>query len=295
MDALTSPYKDSVILVALKWYGASGWTWSRYTNGPGSVTYDLGDGGGSVAFSPTPTMVVELPKNTAGFSPPESLKLDLPAATITRRLSDGMPHAPVFVRVCELIRNDTSPGQDVLLTHYVGRLAVATRNPGGKSDRVALEFVNFKHTLQVAMGVPANHTCAWTFGDDSFSTGTAGGNCAVNVGPLLKTGTVTVISAKTVTITGVTTPSGTANDNYWRRGFVSSGHLLLQVREWSRTAPTTFELVRQPPASWLGSLVTLGPGCDKLKTTCSARWNNISRFAGFGDAIPSRNPTQELP
>lgn len=293
-DAITAPYKRTAMLVALRYKAASGWVWHRYAAWDETLTVDIGDGEGPEAFVATPSLGVTIPKQTAGLSPPEGCKIDFPRSVFLDRVSDGMPHAPVYLRLCEYVRDDDS-GHDVVLTHYTGRLSISARNIEGRQDRVELEFVNFKHRLKVAMGLPANHTCSWTFGDDSALTGVAGKNCRVRADLLTQTGTVTVINRKQVTITGLTTPGGAANVNYWRRGWVSQGHLLIQIRDFSTTAPTTFELVKQPPAEFTTGTVVVSPGCEKLKSVCKDRWNNLSNFMGFGEAIPSRNPTQELP
>lgn len=294
-NAITTPYKKTAMLVTMRYIGAGGTVWHRYAAWDQTISKDIGDGNGIQSFSPVPTLGVAIPKQVSGLEPPEPLRLDFPRDTFIDRISDGMPHAPIYVRVAELLTNDTTPGQDVVLTHYTGRVATTTRNEAGKQDRVGIEVTNFKHRLKFAMGLPANHTCAWTFADDSGLTGVAGANCTIDASALTQTGTMTVISGKRVTITGLTTPGGAANVNYWRRGWVAQGHLLIQIRDFNVASPTIFDLVKQPPAEFTTGTVVVCPGCEKTKSVCLDRWNNIPNFMGFGDAIPSRNPTQELP
>jgi hypothetical protein len=273
--------------VKLFFHGGGTTTYHRFTTCASDVEHDEGAGGSDFTFTSMPDMTVG-PVKFDGTTEDRPLEITFTSNAFFDRLTNGTPHAPVYVRVWEV--QDPGEGTETLLLLFRGRLARATRNPGGQGGRCMLEFSSPKARMSVPLGMQANHHCINTFGDDSADTGSPGNQCTINVSPLAATGTVGAISGKTLTLLSVSTPGG--RTRYWHKGSVEFNGTRIQIREWVSSAPTLFHLVNFPPADWSGEVVTIWPGCDKGIGTCR-EWANEGNFNGFGMEIPSRNPVYE--
>jgi len=275
----------------VKFFYGSTPTVYRYTDWSSDVSDDEGLGGSSFTFTSTPSMEIRLGLLT-GTLDDKMHEIILSRNSFFDRISDGTPHAPVKVIVWEIIDSTAASGPTRIM-HFRGRLASSVRNYEGNSDRVKLEISTMKLALKTRAGMPANDHCENVFGDDSIESGAAGKQCTVDLGPLRTTGTLTAITGKNVTITGVTTPAEPTGTRYWHRGHVEYDGTRIQIRDWLHAAATSFDLMNFPPQEWINKTVTLTPGCDHTRAVCSARWSNIANFNGFGILIPSKNPTYQ--
>lgn len=285
--------KGSYVLVKFSYVDTAGAaTHHRYTDWSSDVVSDEMLGGSTWTFVSNTQMTVS-PVKLVGMLEEQDFSIEMTRDTFIGRISDGTPHAPTYVKVFEIIDSDDAASVTQTML-FRGRVSATKRNVGGKSNRVLVECTGWRTRLSAALGMPANHHCVNIFGDNSNETGVAGSMCRVNVSSLRATGTVSAIDGKRLSITGVTTPSGTANDRYWHRGWVEYDGTRILVRDYNRpTSALYFHMQNFPPSYWVGKTVRLLPGCDLTIETCRARWSNESNFNGFGFAIPSRNPTYE--
>lgn len=287
--SITLPAKSSFVLVKMFYVGTSGLAYVRFTTHASNVLHDEGAGGSDFTFVSAPDMKVGEVR-LDGTTEDRPLEIEFTEAThaIFERLTDGTPHAPVYVRVWEV--QNPGEGDEVLMLLFRGRLSRAVRNYGGQGGRTMLEFSTPKVRLGVPLGMQANHHCVNIFGDDSRDSGNPGTQCTIDLSGLSSTGTVTAIQGKRLSLSGVTTPGGRAR--YWHKGSVEIGGTRIQIREWTSASPAHFHLANFPPQEWDGQIVTLYPGCDLSIATCR-EWSNEDNFNGFGIEIPSRNPTYE--
>ena len=291
--SIQQPQKNGYCYVRIVNPGAVGTTTFRYTDSSSNRLFDDLLGGSTFTYVATPDMDIKLGLN-AGSTEDKITTIDMTKDTFLARVSDGTAYAKTAVTIWEVMDSDLS-GSPTTIWLFRGRLMRTIRNYNGQADRVRIECSGVKTQLKVAMGLPANHHCTWTFGDNSseLGVGVAGRNCAINIKTLYSSGTLTAISAKQATITGLTTPAAPAGQRYWHRGYVLYDGLRILVRDWDLGTPTIFQLANFPPQSWIGQTVKVYPGCDKTIETCRLRWNNEANFMGIGYAIPSRIPTYE--
>lgn len=270
-------------------YGDAAGTVERYTDWSADVSYD------SATWTSKPQLAITFPANTGALDE-KALVLEFPldasANDLFEDLVSGEPFSPVYVTVIHgsLGLPDDAGADEHLIACLSWRVVKATKNPTEKRGIVRLEAVSPKSQLKVPLGVPANYHCAWTL----FGTG-----CDLTRASYVDTGTLTAIDGtdeKKVTITGVSVsvPGGTPGKTF-HRGYVEKDGIRVPIRDWSSGAPTTFFLARRPPAAWVGATVTVVPGCDKTIETCRNRWDNETRFAGLGYAIPDYHPVHEAP
>jgi hypothetical protein len=88
----------------------------------------------------------------------------------------------------------------------------------------------------------------------------------------------------------------------WESGFLEYRGLKIKIRDWDEvTTPgvdvgrvdTSFLLVEQPPASWLGQVLRCVSGCSKTVESCRERYDNEKNFCGAGHGILPYNPMIE--
>ena len=232
-------------------------------------------------YSSLPSLSIKLPVNRGDLTDLPA-KVVLPASTAepVPGLASGEPHAPVTLKIYEVIESGDGAAGTTEFLHFWGRISKAIKNYNNNKDLVQLQGLTIKSQLLTPLGVSANSQCPWQLGDH---------NCTVVVPT--QVGTLTTITKNTVIITGLTPQAA----NYWLRGFLTYDGLILGIRKWDSTVPTVFHLTNRAPLAWVGQTVTVTPGCDKTIETCRARWSNEEFFGGFGYAIPSYQPLFESP
>jgi hypothetical protein len=273
--ALSVNNKDTAILVEFQYGDPASPTYTRMT----SWSQDL------TTFTSTPALEVSLGSNIGTLEDRETtIRIPLVAGAFSDLVSNGEPHSPIFVTITESTTDPTGAGDPDTLTLFKGQVRSVTRNAGGAAGVVALACVPQKNLLRVPLGIPCNNQCEWTLGDP---------NCKVNMASLSALGLLTAVSVRTATITGLTPPGGDAT--YYSRGYVKRDGLWIGIRVWSSSTATSFELVKAPPAAWIGQYLTVFPGCQKTIEVCRARFSNELNFGGMGYAMPSWHPAIEGP
>lgn len=278
-NAQSSPEKESFLLVLFRYGEVSSPSQARFTD------LDLDFSG----FDSTPAMKVEVPDNVGNF-PEKECRVILPLGEVgsfAERISSGVPHAATWVQIEEVTQGLLPGDQGSQRIIFNGRVMRAKRNFQGRSNVVALLALPIKSRLNIPIGVPCNHHCAWNL----FSRG-----CGLSRDSFSETGEIDSSDGQEVVVTtaAVTGESGT----YWRRGYMTKDGLTIPIRDWSDTDPTVFQMARKVPDDWLlagSASITFTPGCDKLIETCRSRYNNEEHFYGLGYGIPPYHPIIESP
>lgn len=238
-------------------------------------------------FEGEPTMAVTVPKLTIGVDTEEcTVDVPLVASSFTSRISDGLPHPDVKLRLMQLTGDPTAPG---VLHLFGGYVWTATRNPGGRSSRVRLSAVSAHQDLEDKnLGVSCNAQCAHKFmGTGCYvqKVGVSPSKSVVDV--------VTSLSGAKVSLANTGNQIASRSPTFWNAGFMQLGGLRIGVRSWN-SGTADFVLHDQPPDEWLLQQVTLVAGCERTITKCRF-WANEANFGGYAFNSPSYNPFYELP
>ncbi len=273
--AQSLPEKESFLLVLFRHGDPDDLDEERYTD------FDQDFSG----YTATPGMDVEIPENTGHFDEKEA-RFILPTDTFLERVSNGKPHSPIFIRVEEVTQGLGTGDQNSQRTIFNGRATRARRNYQGRSNSVCVFALPGKSRLDIPMGLPCNHHCAWNV----FSLG-----CGLTRASFVIDGEIDSADGQVVTVTTATVTNKT--DTYWRRGYLRKDGLSIMVRDWNDSVPTQFQMARRVPDDWIGGSgdIEFVPGCDKLISTCRDRYSNEEHFMGLGYAIPPYNPIIESP
>lgn len=229
-------------------------------------------------FVSTPTLEVKFPKNTGTFEN-EVAKIAVPNDAFTDAVAYGISFAPIFVEIKEFTRPIQGAPSSTALFPFRGRITRSYRGFQGRLDKILFEALPIKARMDFPVSLPANHHCVFTL----FGPG-------CQLAPIVRTGQVSVIDGKVVTIINV---SGTNPGKFFQRGYVGFQGNRISIHDWDASDPTKFILRKQPPLSWLSQVVSVVPGCDKTIETCRARYNNEQHFGGFGFAVPAYHPVYE--
>lgn len=278
VKALVRSEKESFILVQF-FYGTGAATQSRYTDS------DLPFLGHTVE----PRMALNIPSNEGTFDKRE-LRIVLPTDPFTTRASSGVPHSPIFVIVEEVTRGLFSGDQNAQKTLYRGRCVRTIKNFQGRANKVAFFCLPQKSRLNVKMGLPANHHCAWTL----FK-----GGCGVIQSSFEITTDIDSVSGNEVTITDATVQAAASGDDrYWKGGYMLKDGLRMAIRDFDGAVDDeSFFMARPVPTDWIGGSgdILLVPGCDKTVEVCRSRYSAEEFFEGLGYAIPAYQPNIEDP
>ena len=142
--AIARPSKESYLFVEFH-YGEDLATVARYTD----------EGRDSLGFTSTPLMKVTLVPNGGEFGERET-RIELPLDAFTTRISDGLPHSPIFVKIEERTRGLIAGDEATVLTHFRGQVERAIRNYQGHGNMVAIQALAAKSRLDVSMGLQCN-------------------------------------------------------------------------------------------------------------------------------------------
>lgn len=268
-EILELPHKNAYLYVDFSY--AAGTT--KYTDwaSPSDGTYTF-----------EPKLGVKVADNTGTFEE-KTTTIELPYGdAFTTMIGAGDPLPPIYVKVRERLEDPLGVVTAQELVLFRGRVTRVARNYQGRKGAIVIQALSLKVNLQTPLGLVCTQQCVWNFG---------GRGCGVALGPLVKTGTCTVIGTdRRVTITGL---AAAPDATYWRAGYVTRNGLKIGIRDWSDSAPTIFLLRERPPAEWVGHAVSVTPGCDKSYAICGSRWSNHGQFGGFGIAMPDYHPNLE--
>lgn len=271
--------KESFLLVQF-FSGTNLLTQNRYTD----LDQDF------LGHSTEPRMAVTIPSNEGTFTKRE-LRIVLPTDVFTSRVSSGVPHSPIFVIIEEVTQGLFTGDQNSQQILYRGRVVRTIRNFQGRKDKVAFFALPQKSRLDVAMGLPATHHCAWTL----FH-----GGCGVLQSSFDELVEIDSVDGQEATITTLafTTPGGT-DARFWKRGYLEFEGLRLAIRDYDGDTDTSkVFMARRVPDDWIlagASSILAVPGCDKTVETCRSRYNAEEFFMGLGFAIPAYQPNFQDP
>lgn len=271
MSTAGASEKLTALFAEFKWGDLLSPTYLRLTDFTSDLTHQ------SLTYTSESSMEVKGLEISGIFDPDKPVQFVLPmkAGQVTDKATTGQRHSPIYVKLWEKLIS-TSGGQDQVLTLFQGKVIRTARNHNGRPDFVLFEAFGVKQRLALPLGLIATHQCQWPFGARG---------CGKTV--VTSTGTLTVISGKTVTITGLSAQGS----RFWHRGFVERDGLRIEIRDW--TSGTTFELMAEAPPDWLSQTVKVYEGCDKTIETCRAKGFE-SKFSGFGAVIPAHSPNFEI-
>lgn len=266
---------------------AAGGTPYRFTDSTSDATDEEGN-----TYTSVPSLEVRLPPMTGVLdNKPCAIEAPTGAHAFFSRVAQDAPCPVVTVNVREQITayaGDTAyAGLAFEAYHFHGRMSETVRNANGRSDSVRIEAVSLKGRMGVPLGVPATPECQWI-----FRQAPCGADAAAELQE--QTTYVTAIDGTELTTTGIGRP--TLGDNLYERGYVLNeiDGVTIDIRIWARATATRVVLVEPPPATWLGQLVRLMPGCRGTTADC-AMWGQTGKFGGMGIKIPNYHPVYEIP
>jgi len=232
----------------------------------------------------TPNMEVSLPPND-GVLGNRELRVVLPSDSFVDRLSNGLRHSPVFVRVRELTEGVDLSDVSIEMTLFRGRVMRSVRNFQGVSGRVALfsQTRKAENRLDIRMGLACNHHCVATL---------FGPLCQLDIDNFAVMGHIDSVDGKEIIVTASAVQTVSRE---WRRGWLEKEGLRIPISDWDSADPTKFFTARRVPDDWIGGTndVRFVPGCNKTIEQCRSDYNNEQHFSGLGYDIPAHQPNLE--
>ncbi len=230
-------------------------------------------------FVSVPKMSIETGKqdgSTVDVPYAVTMPTDLPPMdTLTAQRS----HAMVYVIIEEVNPSYVEATRRVL---WKGTISSTTQNPNGAVDLTKAMISGWKLRMQMPLGIIADSSCSWTFGDYV---------CKKDRASLVQTAVITNITGSYITIPGLTNPRA----NYFQNGVANYDGLDISIRDVSTYGvDSKLLLYKPPPPSWQEQTVAVYPGCDRKIATCR-EWSNEARFGGFGIAQQAYHPMAESP
>lgn len=269
--------KESYSLVQF-YHGEDAATIERYTDFERDV----------LGHTSTPLMQLEIPDNIGTFQEKEC-RIVLPLDDFTDRLSDGLPHSPVFVRIEQQIRGLVAGDEGTNLIPFRGRVERVTRNYQRRANLVAIQALLSKSRLEVPLGLQMNHH------DEARIFGPMSGLVQAThdqTGEIASVdGTEVTISLPRTLITAPTAPGGT-NARFWERGWLEKDGLRIGIHIWTIADPSVFVLRQRPPADWIlagATSILFVPGSHGTIEDARDVWDDEEHFLGYGYSSPSYN------
>jgi len=273
--AVDRPSKDTYVLVRFTYGDPSNPSYIAYTNWTSDVP-------GNPVYTSEPRLEITTPENNGTFEE-KTLDVSLPSDNSWfANLVSGIALSPTYIQAEEITKPDEGGDTSSRRIFFKGQLIRTIKNYQGRSDKSIAKFMSIKSRLDIPLGIPANHHCAWTLFGKGCNKGKSGFSNLL---------TVDSIDGKVLTTT--TSPSRTGK--FFHRGYIEYQGLRIGIRDWSDSAQDTFYLVKPPPQTLIGKVIQVWAGCDKTITTCRARFFNEINFGGMGYAIPAYNPLIENP
>lgn len=157
-----------------------------------------------------------------------------------------------------------------------------------KNGQFTAELRGLEFYLGTAIGETYGPQCRADLGDV---------RCTINLGPLRQTGSVNTADGTYPKIKFIPTAGLVGASGYFTQGvltFTSGPNegYAMEVGSWDGTTIVLFEDL--PNAVAPGDTFTIEPGCDKLITTCFAKFNNVVNFRGE-NAIPGMDQIMIYP
>jgi hypothetical protein len=280
-DAIDLSTKETYQLVSFVHAGGAAY----YTDWTSDVTF------GANLYISTPDIEVKLPTNDGLFGE-NVCSVAIPLVTgnsandtFAGRISNGQPHAQTEVTVSEILRPTTPGPSQTVNTLFVGAVTIVSSNYRQRRDKVQVKCMPIKSRVAtVAMGIPCHHLCGNNLGDASCKVVLTGAKSTPAIIASIDGREVTINTNATIQAQG---------DRFYHRGYLKFQNLFIGIQDWRSATPLVFNLVRQPPAHWVGQTILVVAGCDKSIETCRARFSNEANFLGLGFAMPSYHPNFE--
>jgi uncharacterized phage protein (TIGR02218 family) len=153
-------------------------------------------------------------------------------------------------------------------------------------NQFAAELRGLAQALQQTMGVIITPACRANLGDTK---------CAVTLASYTTSGTVTSVTSNSV----FADTSLTAVNGYYDYGLVTwvgglNSGLMMEVKTFLNSGGSVTLQMTAPYDINVGDTYTISAGCDKTRTTCVAKFNNIANFRGYPD-LPGQDKIIQTP
>lgn len=281
MALIDQAEKDYYLLFDFS-YGAGAGTHIRYTNNSKTLTWD------GETYTTLRTVGVQFPEQSAGVE--EGIcRVSLPRNAFTIRLSDGLPHSPLWVKITQIFYTPErklavmDDPETLAIVAFFGRLDRAIKNPAGKTNSIDLQFKDIKAQLKLPLGVTVSSKCSWPFASEP---------CGVSqtlLDAYTQVATVREISGNRILVTDPDLNNlGGPPLSPWHLGYVERDGLRIGIRKQVSGTPY-LDLFKVPPGEWLDQEVTCFPGCNKTLANCQ-EWDNEINNGTFGSIMTNYNP-----
>lgn len=278
VKAYARPEKEGFILVTF-FHGTDLGTQERYTDWDQDF----------LGHTSEPRMALSIPENEGTFDKRE-LRITLPLDIFTTRASSSVPHSRMYVIIEELTQGLLTGDQASQKVLYAGRIVRTIRNFQGSNGKASFFALPVKARLDVPMGLPCNHHCAWNLFKGGCGVSEATFDLLTDIDS--RDGTEVTITDAAVTVPGDT------DFRYWKRGYMEKDGLRIAIRDYDGEVDSSKLFTARPvPLDWVGGTndIRIVPGCDKTVEVCISRFNAEEFFLGLGYAIPAYNPNFEDP
>lgn len=164
-------------------------------------------------------------------------------------------------------------GTRIVKTGELGNISYSSA-PDGGAVRLKIEFLSLAQKLARQMHQVTSPTCRAALGD---------ARCKVNLAPLTYTGSVTAVASRSA-FTDSALASAAGTHTFGLVTWLTGANAGLQSEVKSHAAGGVLTLQTAAPyAVAVGDAYSVIPGCDKTRTTCVNRYNNMVNFRGEPD------------
>lgn len=186
-------------------------------------------------------------------------------------------HAQLFFFILDY---DSNTKVRDLGTGWLGEVTL----PG---DEYIAEYRSLTQKLQQTIGRTYNAECDATLGD---------ARCGINLASFTDTGTITSVTSNSVFID--TALIGTQSDNYYNYGLITftsglNNGLAREVKDYNDATGEITTLLPFPYTIEVSDTFTVYAGCDKVKSTCIDKFDNLNNAVSGGfrghDLIPGQD------
>jgi uncharacterized phage protein (TIGR02218 family) len=145
-------------------------------------------------------------------------------------------------------------------------------------DTAELTVATIEHRFKRQIpAVLLGRTCSWSVYSSS---------CGANPANFSHDATITVVAWPIITVTVV---FGTTADYYTAGFLTTSDGSRYTIAKHAATGDLTIWGSEPATGFNVSDVVTVYAGCDKLRATCLAKFNNLENFGGFAD-LPTKDP-----
>lgn len=212
----------------------------------------------------------------------------------TSTLSVNNSELGTYISVGGFERDDLTAGLfdfalvEIILVDYIALTKVrdiATGRLGEveiTDDAFKVEFRSLTQPLQQTIGRIYQAECDANLGDS---------RCGVLLASFTDTGTITSVTSNSVFVDSGFI--GTQSDDYYNYGLITftsglNNGLKQEIKDYNDATGEFTTLLPFPFAVAVSDTFSVYAGCDKRKTTCINKFNNVINFRGF-DMKPSRD------